>query len=225
MNKAITATALAAALLAGGTATATGLHKDVELSVDGRTEHVGAFALTVSDVLAARGITIGAKDVVTPSLDSAVADGQTVDVKYSKPVTLKVDGTPVIIDTTAATLSTVLADTAVTDLGFRLAVRRSRPHRCRGPASCVTVSTPKVVTLKVAGKSTEVTTTATTIADLLAEQSLSLSATDVVEPADGDAGRRGPADRPRPGRGQDEDEDRSGEVRHRPEEELEPVEG
>jgi uncharacterized protein YabE (DUF348 family) len=182
LNKAITATALAAALLAGGTATAAGLYKDVELSIDGRTEHVGAFALTVSDLLASRGVTLGAQDQVSPSLDSAVADGATVDVKYSKPVTLNVDGTPLVIHTTASTLSTVLADTAVADIGSAwVSVDPASPLPRAGLV--VMVSTPKNVKLKVAGKTTELTTTATTIADLLVEQNLSVSDTDIVQPA------------------------------------------
>ena len=182
MNKAITATALAAALLSGGTATATGLYKDVELSVDGRIERVGAFALTVADVLAARGITLGEKDVVSPALDSTIADGSLVDVRYNKPVTLNVDGTPITIETTATTLGTLLADTAVTDIhAARLSVSPSAQLPRHGLT--VTVSTPKQVVLKVAGKKVEVTTTATTIADLLTEQNLSLAATDLVQPA------------------------------------------
>ncbi len=181
MNKAITATALAAALLSGGTATATGLYKDVELSIDGRSEHVGAFALTVSDVLAARGVILGAKDVVTPALESTVSDGTVVEVKYNKPVTLNVDGTPMTIETTASTLSTVLAATPVEELSAAwLSVDPASPLPRAGLS--VTVSTPKQVALKVAGKNVEVTSTATTIADLLAEQNLSLSDTDVISP-------------------------------------------
>ena len=182
MNKAITATALAAALLTGGTATATGLYKDVELSIDGQTQRVGAFALTVSDVLAARGVTLGAKDVVSPALDATVSDGTVVDVKYNKPVTLNVDGSPLTIETTASTLSTVLAQTAVHDLSTAwLSVDPASPLPRAGLS--VIVSTPKQVELKVAGKSVDVTSTATTVADLLAEQNLFLSATDVVTPA------------------------------------------
>ena len=182
MNKAITATALAAALLTGGTATATGLYKDVQLSVDGQIESVGAFALTVADLLAARGITLGEKDVVSPGLDSTISDGSLVDVRYNKPVTLNVDGTPITIETTATTLGTVLSDTAVADIDaawFSVSPAAQLPRH----GLTVTVSTPKQVVLKVAGKKVEVTTTATTVADLLAEQNLSLSATDLVQPA------------------------------------------
>ena len=182
MNKAITAIALAAALLAGASATATGLYKDVQLSIDGQTEHVGAFALTVSDLLAARGITLGDKDVVSPALNSPIADGTLVEVKYNKPVTLNVDGTPITIDTTASTLSTVLADTAVTNLDSAwLSVTPTAVLPRTGLT--VTVSTPKRVLLKVAGKTIEVTTTATTVAALLAQQNLLLAETDQIQPA------------------------------------------
>ncbi|MCC6497986.1 MAG: transglycosylase family protein [Propionibacteriaceae bacterium] len=182
MNKAITATALAAALLTGGTTTATGLYKDVQLNVDGRSERVGAFALTVADLLASRGITINAGDVVRPALNSPVTDGATVEVQYSKPVTLNVDGTPLTIVTTAATLDRVLAATSVPEIEAAwLSVSPSTPLPRAGLT--VTVSTPKQVQLKVAGKSAELTTTATTVAGLLAEQGLTLATTDRLRPA------------------------------------------
>ena len=182
MNKAITAISLAAALLVGATATATGLYKDVQLSVDGQTEHVGAFALTVSDLLATRGITLGDKDVVTPALNSPIADGTLVDVRYNKPVTLNVDGTPITINTTASTLGTVLADTAVTNLDAAW-VSVTPTAQLPRTGLTVTVSTPKRVLLTVAGKIIEVTTTATTVAALLAQQNILLSETDQIQPA------------------------------------------
>ncbi|MGV8908386.1 MAG: transglycosylase family protein [Propionicimonas sp.] len=182
MNKAITAIALAASLLAGATATATGLYKDVQLSIDGQTEQVGAFALTVSDLLVARGITLGEKDVVSPALNTPIADGTRVDVKYNKPVTLNVDGTPITIDTTASTLGTVLADTAVTNLDAAWVSVMPTAQLPRTGLT-VTVSTPKRVLLKVAGKIIQVTSTATTVADLLAQQNILLSESDQIQPA------------------------------------------
>ena len=104
LNKAITATALAAALLCGGATTATGLHKDVSLSIDGQLVPAAGFALTVADVLSAKGITVTDQDVVTPALDAPLTDGQTIAIQFSKQLTLNVDGTPHTLRTTAATL-------------------------------------------------------------------------------------------------------------------------
>lgn len=196
MNKAITATALSAVLLAGGASTASGLYKHVELSVDGQVQEVSGFALTVADVLAARGITVGQDDVVVPSADSPLTSGTTVDVRFSKQVTLNVDGVPRTFTTTAATLSEAIAADALPAQPTQLAAtspdptlsltdaRFSTPLATPLPREGLTVevTTPKQVTLVVAGKKTTLTTTAPTVADLLGDQGLSVSDTDRLDP-------------------------------------------
>lgn len=182
MNKAITAVALAGALIAGGTTTATGLHKDVHLNVDGQVMPAGGFALTVADVLAAQGITIASGDIVTPGLDSPIADGETVSVRFRKQVTLHVDGTPHTFTTTAATLNGALVEAPVEDLSTAW-LSMAPTARLPRTGLTVTVSTPKDVSLKVAGKTERVTTTANTVADLLAEQNLTVAASDRLKPS------------------------------------------
>ena len=196
MNKAITATALSAVLLAGGASTASALYKDVELSVDGQVQEASGFALTVADVLAARGVTVTPADVVSPALDSAVANGATVTVRYSKQVTLDVDGVPHTFATTAATLSEAIANDALPMQPTQLAAtsddpaldladaRFSTPLATALPRAGLTVqvTTPKQVTLFVGGKKTTLTTTAPTVADLLVDQGLSVSPTDRLAP-------------------------------------------
>ncbi len=182
MNKAITAVALAGALLAGGTTTATGLYKDVRLEVDGQVVPAGSFALTVADVLAARGIAVGENDLVTPALDATVSDGQTVSVRFNKQLTLRVDGRAHTFDTTAATLDAALAEAPVAELGSAwLSMSPSTPLPRDGLT--VTVSTPKDVTFQLAGEATRVNTTAHTVADLLAQQGVVVGTTDRLRPA------------------------------------------
>lgn len=196
MNKAITATALSAVLLAGGASTASALYKDVELSVDGQVQEASGFALTVADVLAARGVTLTPADVVSPALDSAVANGATVTVRYSKQVTLDVDGVPHTFATTAATLSEAIANDALPMQPTQLAAtsddpaldladaRFSTPLATPLPRAGLTVqvTTPKQVTLVVGGKKAALTTTAPTVADLLVDQGLTVSPTDRLAP-------------------------------------------
>jgi uncharacterized protein YabE (DUF348 family) len=196
LNKAITATALSAVLLAGGASTASALYKDVELSVDGQVQEASGFALTVADVLAARGVTLTPADVVSPALDSAVANGATVTVRYSKQVTLDVDGVPHTFATTAATLSEAIANDALPMQPTQLAAtsddpaldladaRFSTPLATALPRAGLTVqvTTPKQVTLVVGGKKTTLTTTAPTVADLLVDQGLTVSPTDRLAP-------------------------------------------
>lgn len=178
----LAAGALSLALLGGGTTAATALHKDVTLSVDGQERPAGGFALTVADVLANHEITLGERDLVYPALSDSVADGQTITVAYSKQITLNVDGSPVSFFTTAASLDEALDGFQQRELdGSRLSVSRSAALPRTGLA--VTVTTPKAVALKVAGEKTEVTTTASTVADLLVEQGIAVDADDRVEPA------------------------------------------
>ncbi len=184
MNKAITATVLSAALAAGGATTASALYKDVELVIDGQVQEADAFALTVADVLAARGVTLTEGDEVVPAPNTTVTNGTTVTVRYRKRVTLEVDGTRHTFLTTAATLSEALArptqlaaNSDSAELGdARFATSLSSPL----PRSGVTVevTTPKQVTLSVGGKKKALTTTAPTVSDLLSEQGLVASSTD-----------------------------------------------
>ena len=194
MKKAITATALSAALLAGGACTAASLYKDVQLNVDGHVQRAGGFALTVADVLAAKGVVVGERDVVTPALDAPAPQGGTVSVRYSKQVTLKVDGIARSFLTTATTLDEALLSDAVaaapaalvassdsTGLGgARMSVPLATPLPRDGLT--VQVTTPKSVVLTVGGKRSTVTTTAATVAELLVEQGLSASGADRLQP-------------------------------------------
>jgi len=196
LNKAITATALSAVLLAGGASTASGLYKDVELNVDGQVQEVTGFALTVADVLAARGITVAEGDVVTPSVDSPLTSGSTVTVRFSKDVTLNVDGVPRTFTTTAATLSEAIATDALPAQPTQLAAtspdstlslanaRFGAPLATPLPRAGLTVevTTPKRITLVVGGKKTALTSTAPTVADLLVDQGLVVSDTDRLDP-------------------------------------------
>jgi len=178
----VAAGALTVALLGGGTTAATALHKDVSLSVDGQLQPAAGFALTVADVLANNGISLGERDLVYPAVTDSVADGQTITVEYSKQVRLIVDGAPVSFYTTATNLDAALAGFQNHELaGSKLSLSRSTVLPRTGLA--VTVTTPKVVQLKVAGKKQEVTTTAATVAGLLAERGITVDSDDRLKPA------------------------------------------
>lgn len=177
----LAAGALSVALLAGGTTAATALHKDVTLSVDGRPLPAAGFALTVADVLANGGITLGERDLVYPALSDSVADGQTITVEYSKQVTLHVDGDPVSFFTTATSLDQALAEFRVRELeGAKISLSRSTTLPRTGIS--VAVTTPKDITVRVAGKRSALTTTAATVAELLAEQGIEVDSDDRLEP-------------------------------------------
>ena len=178
----LTVGVLTATLLAGGTAAATAFHKDVTLLVDGQSRPAGGFALTVADVLANNDITLGERDLVYPALTDPATDGQTITVSYSRPVTLNVDGETVSFHTTALVLDEALREYELHELdAAKLSVSRSATLPRTGLA--VDITTPKDVTLEIGGESSQVTTTAETVADLLAEQGATADSDDRLEPA------------------------------------------
>ena len=171
-----------AVVLAGGALTATSLDKTVAVTVDGQTTSTTSFASTVGGVLASRGLTVGPRDVVVPSVDSPVRDGDSVQVQFARKVTLTVDGKPTEFYTTATTLDGALETASLRGLGgadFSV----SRSMNIGRDGLNVDVSTPKTVTFKVGGKSKQVTTTAGTVAELLGEQNVGMSLDDRIKPA------------------------------------------
>ncbi len=171
-----------AVVLAGGALTAASLDKSVTLTVDGQTSSTTTYAATVGDVLQANGIELGERDLVFPSADTALSDGSNIEVQYARKVILLVDGKPTEFYTTATTLDGALAAAELRGLDAA-AFSVSRSAGIGREGLTVDVRTPKQVSLKVGGKSTKVTTTAATVADLLAERNLTVGATDRLKPA------------------------------------------
>ena len=100
--------AVVLALLAGTTAFVA-LDKTVTVTTDGRSHEVRSFARTVGDLLDSHGIAYDLKhDLVLPAPGSALHDGETVQVRYGRPVLLTVDGERRTVWSTARTVSEAL---------------------------------------------------------------------------------------------------------------------
>ncbi len=155
----------------------------LNLSVDGKTRQVQAGATTVRELLAAEAITLGQYDLVAPALDTPLADGQDVIVRYARPLSVTVDGVPKIYQTTELTVDGALAALGIRADGAKLSVSRSQPLGRTGLA--VAVTTPKTITVAADGATRTVTTTAATVSELLGEQKLALGSLDrlSVKPA------------------------------------------
>ena len=82
----------AALAVAVGSVGVAHLDKSVALSVDGSPQSVHVFGSTVRDALDKQGIRVGEHDVVVPSLDSEIADGDRISVRYGRKLTVTVDG-------------------------------------------------------------------------------------------------------------------------------------
>ena len=165
------------ALLAGSVAwSATG--KTVALAVDGEPRTVDFRGETVGDALSAAGLSVGEHDLVVPSLDSEVEDGDRVALRRGRQLQLVVDGVPRTVWVTATSVDEALAQVGLTDGAMALSASRSRRIPLEGLA--LDVRLPKAVTLTVDGATAPRTTTAATVADLLTEAGVVLGASDRV---------------------------------------------
>jgi uncharacterized protein YabE (DUF348 family) len=166
--------ALAAVLSAviGASVLYANLDKTVTLSVDGNTSKVHAFSNSVGDLLDNQGIKVGPRDIVAPARSSSLGEGDTVVVRYARPLTLTVDGDK----RTFWTMETSV-DRALHAIGMRAdgaSLSASRSHRIDRAGLTMWMSTPKQVTVIADGKKRQLTTVAPTVAALLAEQKLAV---------------------------------------------------
>jgi uncharacterized protein YabE (DUF348 family) len=148
----------------------------VTLTVDGQIRHVGTYAETVGEVLDEEGLKPASHDVLLPSADQKVADGDSVVLNRARPLKLTVDGVSREVYVTALSV-----DQALNQLGLRadgLVLSASRSERLPLNGMQLSVTTPKNIVLVVDGTQKVVRTTAATAGDLLKEQGITLAPTD-----------------------------------------------
>ncbi len=151
------------------------------LTVDGRTREVSADAATVRRLLAEQSVAVSDRDLVSPGLDTVLADGQQVVVRYARPLTVDVDGVPRTYWTTELTLDSALAALGIRADRAQLSVSRSQPLGRAGLA--LSVSTAASVTVTADGETHTVSPHAATVQDLLTERRLVLGPLDTVSAA------------------------------------------
>jgi resuscitation-promoting factor RpfB len=172
--------AVVSALVGGTTAYAT-FDNTVTLSVDGKAESVHTFADTVGEVLADQDIELGSHDVVAPSVDSPIEDDSAIAVRFGRQLTVTIDGVEREVWTTALSVDEALEELGIRAAGAELSVSRSLGIGRRGLD--FEVRTPKDVTLIADGESTDITTTAITVREALADAKITLAKLDRVSPA------------------------------------------
>mgnify|MGYP000921053178 FL=1 len=154
--------------------------KSLTLSVDGQSTQVRSMAGTVGGVLEAKGIELSSRDQVVPSVDAAVKSGDTITVRFARKLIVTVDGVQKEFWTTATTVDQALKDLGLRADGAVLSVSRSQAIGRKGLNLALT--TPKDVTLTVAGSSRSLTTTAPTVADLLQDEGVAITDKDRINP-------------------------------------------
>lgn len=171
----LAAQAVVLAMVVGGTSAFAVLHKTVTLDVDGEVMTVSAFGRTVEDVLAGHGVQVSDADLVAPAPASLVADDAEIVVRHAREVVVEVDGERSTIVTTALTVDEILAD-----LGLRDGVRASASRSAPLGRDVLRLSTPKSVSVAADGEVTELSTTASTVREVLLEAGVVLGERDQV---------------------------------------------
>lgn len=156
------------------------MDKSVALDVDGQKSSAHAFGGTVGDVLDKQGIELGQRDQVSPSLDTPVADGQQIIVRYARQLTITVDGVKKTYWTTAQTVGEAIDQLGLRGEGAVLSASRSKSLGREGLA--FSMATPKDVNLVVGGKKSKQSTTSLDVRSALRDLEVRFDGNDKVRP-------------------------------------------
>ncbi|WP_053661770.1 resuscitation-promoting factor [Streptomyces sp. MMG1121] len=170
--------ALVVAFLAGGTTAFIANDKAIELTVEGKQRTLHTFADDVRELLAEEGVHAGAHDMIVPAPGTALASGDTVAVRYGRPVRLTLDGERREVWTTAHTVEGALDELGVRAEGAYLSASRSQPIGRAGLA--LDVRTERAVTIMADGRPRTIRTNAATVGEAIAEAGIILHGQDIT---------------------------------------------
>ncbi|MFD3457380.1 ubiquitin-like domain-containing protein [Streptomyces sp. NPDC058691] len=173
--------ALVVAVLAGGTGAYVTGGKAVQLSVDGQVRTLHTYAGDVGELLRRQGVQVGDHDIVAPGRHAELHDGDSVAVRYGRPVTLTLDGRPKRLWTTARTVDEALGRLGVRADGAYVSSSRSEPIGRHGLA--LDVRTERQLTFLVDGKERTIQTNAATIGEAVRAAGIRLSGEDTTSVA------------------------------------------
>jgi resuscitation-promoting factor RpfB len=166
----------------GGTVAWHGIDKTVELVVDGQTASVHTTAARVTDILDSAGYHLGPHDLVAPAADASVSDGGRIVYKRGRLLHLDVNGVRKDVWTTAPTVAIALKQLGYSTADFTSV---SRERRLPLTPTDLTVRTPQLVTVVHDGKTQQVTTTDSTVEQLLGDLGIAIGPQDRLSaPAD-----------------------------------------
>jgi len=171
------AQALAVAMVIAGAVFYVAGQKSVVISVDGEDQEVSTRAATVSALLEQQEISLDERDEISAGLDSKLSDDQKIDIKRNKSVEVTVDGTERVVHTTGMTVADVVNQL---DLEKGSEVSLDENMQLTALSDDFEVITPKDFTLIVGDKKKDISTTASTVKQLLAEQKIKVDDNDEI---------------------------------------------
>ena len=172
------AVAIAVAASAAGYAS---MRKSVTLAVDGHQKQVSALGGTVGDVLASQGIHVGPHDVVVPSANTPLSDGEHIAVRYGRPLDLTVDGQDHTYWVTATDVAAALQQLGLHFSNADLSTSRSAGISRQGLD--LSVVTPKQIVIQVGrGKPEHKSVASMTVVQTLHQLGIHVDKDDIVKP-------------------------------------------
>ncbi|MDT4934900.1 MAG: resuscitation-promoting factor RpfB [Pseudonocardiales bacterium] len=173
--------AVLAGVVGGSAAFATAANgATVDLLVDGQSKSIHTTASSVQGALQDAGYTVNAHDIVAPAAAAKIHSGQKIVLNRGRLLHLNVDGTKKDVWTTAPTVAEALAQLGYSASDF---VSVSRSTRLPLDATSLELRAPKQVRVGFDGKTRTVTTTDSTVGQLLRDLGVRVGATDRVLPS------------------------------------------
>lgn len=169
------AIAAGALVIGGGSAAYAQAHKTVTVDVDGVTRQVSTFAGSVDNLLSDEGITLGARDAVSPT--GALSDGAVVTVRSAHQIWVDEGGEQRQVWTTALTADEALDLLATRDPDVQLVASRSSGGR---PQLALDLSIDGPARVIVDGDMIDVDDADTTVAAALDDAGITLNDRDLV---------------------------------------------
>ena len=90
------------------TLTVTNMRKTLTLSIDGKDETIVTYKGTVKDVLQEKGVKVGPKDKLQPSLETKVSENDIIKLKTPVTVQITANGTRFTIKTAEDTIAEIV---------------------------------------------------------------------------------------------------------------------
>ena len=156
-----------------------GTKNTVALTVNGKQQEINTHADTVGDLLKEHNIQVSNADIVSPSLNTLIEEGLSIEWEQAKEVTITVDGKKQTIHTTADRVSEVLAE-AKLDVSEHDKLTPALDAEV-GPDANIAIDKAFQVTLVDGVNEEKVWSTSTTVADFLKQQEIQLNEFDRVE--------------------------------------------
>jgi resuscitation-promoting factor RpfB len=167
------------------------LRKSIELSIDGESQRLTLFALTVADVLRSENISLAEADLISPTPSHWLKEGETITIQRTVQVPILADGKTYIIQTAARSPSNILTqanipysagDTILAD-GKSVALNeplQKDPHTGRFPTLQIRPSISFSFTEN--SQKETLTSTAPNLGQALWQAGIVLSTADEIEP-------------------------------------------